>query len=34
MKVEIVDVMFDEATIAGKVKELADRISLDYAGKD
>jgi hypoxanthine phosphoribosyltransferase len=34
MKVEIVDVMFDEATIAGKVKELADRISRDYEGKD
>ena len=34
MKAEIAEVMFDEETIGRKVKELADRISRDYAGKD
>jgi hypoxanthine phosphoribosyltransferase len=34
MKIEIVDVMFDEETIARKVKELALQISNDYEGKD
>jgi len=32
--VEIQEILFDEQTLARKVKELADRISRDYAGKD
>jgi hypoxanthine phosphoribosyltransferase len=32
--IEIREILFDEQTIARKVKELADRISKDYAGKD
>jgi hypoxanthine phosphoribosyltransferase len=32
--IEIRGMLFDEQTIAKKVKELADRISTDYAGKD
>jgi hypoxanthine phosphoribosyltransferase len=32
--IEIQGMLFDEQTIAKKVKELADRISADYAGKD
>jgi len=32
--IEIRGTLFDEQTIAKKVKELADRISTDYAGKD
>jgi len=32
--IEIQGLLFDEQTIAKKVKELADRISTDYAGKD
>jgi hypoxanthine phosphoribosyltransferase len=32
--VEIREMLFNEQTIAKKVKELADRISKDYAGKD
>jgi hypoxanthine phosphoribosyltransferase len=32
--IEIQDILFDEQTIARKVKELAGRISRDYAGKD
>ena len=32
--IEIRKILFDEQTIAKKVKELADRISNDYAGKD
>ncbi len=31
---EIGEVLFDEATIADKVRELGERISRDYAGKD
>lgn len=34
MKIEIVDVLFDEETIARKVKELALAISNDYEGRD
>ncbi len=32
--IEIRDLLFDEQTIAKKVRELAARISADYAGKD
>jgi hypoxanthine phosphoribosyltransferase len=32
--VEIQEILFDEQTLARKVKELADSISRDYAGKD
>jgi hypoxanthine phosphoribosyltransferase len=32
--IEVREILFDEQTIARKVKELADRISKDYAGKD
>jgi hypoxanthine phosphoribosyltransferase len=32
--IEIREILFDEQTIARKVKELADRISKDYSGKD
>jgi hypoxanthine phosphoribosyltransferase len=32
--IEIQEILFDEQTIARKVKELADGISRDYAGKD
>jgi hypoxanthine phosphoribosyltransferase len=32
--IEIRETLFDEQTIARKVKELADQISKDYAGKD
>ncbi len=32
--IEIGEILFDEQTISNKVKELADRISNDYAGKD
>jgi hypoxanthine phosphoribosyltransferase len=31
---EIAEILFDERTIKKKVKELADRMSLDYAGKE
>lgn len=34
MKVEIVEVLFDAATIDRRVRDLAFRISEDYAGKD
>ena len=32
--IEIQEILFDEQTLARKVKELADSISRDYAGKD
>ncbi|HUI67383.1 MAG TPA: hypoxanthine phosphoribosyltransferase [Nitrospirota bacterium] len=32
--IEIQGMLFDEQTISKKVKELANRISIDYAGKD